>query len=226
MFPISDTIKSEKFPLITIFLIAANIYVFFQEITSGNPDAFIFQYSLIPQAVNFFNPLSLSPFVTSIFLHGGFLHIVSNMWFLWIFGDNVEARLGKIKYIILYLAAGIIGNAIQFLLNPSSPIPMLGASGAVSGVLGAYFLLFPGANVKTLVILFFFITITEIRAVIYIFYWFILQIISGAASLPFSANQGGIAFWAHVGGFVAGLLLAGILRNRNGQDIIEGEIVK
>src|SRR3989338_9574217 len=143
MFPISDTIKSEKFPFITLFLIATNIYVFFQEITSGNPDAFIVQYSLIPQAVNFFNPLSFLPFVTSIFLHGGFLHIVSNMWFLWIFGDNVEARLGKIKYIILYLAAGTIGNAIQFLLNPSSPNPMLCASGAVSGVLGAYFLLFP-----------------------------------------------------------------------------------
>ena len=226
MFPIRDSQNSGKFPFINLSLIAVNIYFFTQELFAPNIELFVKNYALIPANVDLFRPETLTPFISSLFLHAGFLHILSNMWFLWIFGDNVEARLGKIKYIILYLAAGIIGNAIQFLLNPSSPIPMLGASGAVSGVLGAYFLLFPGANVKTLVILFFFITITEIRAVIYIFYWFILQIISGAASLPFSANQGGIAFWAHVGGFVAGLLLAGILRNRNGQDIIEGEIVK
>lgn len=147
------------------------------------------------------------------------------MWFLWIFGDNVEARLGIIKFALLYLLAGITGNFAQYLLTPASNIPMLGASGAVSGILGSYFILFPSSNIRTFIFMFFFVTVTEIPAVIYIFYWFIIQLFSGIASLPFAFATGGIAFWAHVGGFLTGLVLARNWKPKNRQDIIEGEIV-
>ncbi len=225
MFPISDSHKSNKFPLVTVAIIAANIYVFYQQLIAPSEEAFILKYALIPSNVSFSDPLSLTPFVTSMFLHGGFFHILSNMWFLWIFGDNVEAHIGKIKYFILYFAAGIVGNLAQFILTPASDIPMLGASGAVSGILGSYFILFPGSQIKTFVILFFYITVTEIPAVIYIFYWFIIQLFSGIASLPITFATGGIAFWAHVGGFLSGLILTREFRSRRKDEVIEGEIV-
>src|SRR3990167_6829828 len=116
MFPISDSHKSNKIPFVTLAIIAANIFVFYQQLTTPDGDAFILKYALIPSAVNFLNPSTLVTFATSIFLHGGFFHILSNMWFLWIFGDNVEAHLGRIKYIFLYMAAGLVGNIFQFLL--------------------------------------------------------------------------------------------------------------
>ena len=225
MFPISDSHKSNKVPFITLSIIAANIFVFYQLLTTPNQEAFIFEYALIPTSVNFLSPQTLISFVTSIFLHGGFFHILSNMWFLWIFGDNVEARLGIIKFALLYLLAGITGNFAQYLLTPASNIPMLGASGAVSGILGSYFILFPSSNIRTFIFMFFFVTVTEIPAVIYIFYWFIIQLFSGIASLPFAFATGGIALWAHVGGFLTGLVLARNWKPKNRQDIIEGEIV-
>lgn len=225
MFPISDSAKSGRIPFITLAIIIVNTFVFYEQITVPDQEAFIFQYALVPSSINFLNPQTLIPFVTSTFLHGGFLHILSNMWFLWIFGDNVEARFGIIKFVLLYFLAGIVGNFAQFLLTPASDIPMLGASGAVSGVLGAYFVLFPSSSIKTFLFLFFFVTITEIPAMIYIFYWFIIQLFSGVASLPFTFQTGGIAFFAHVGGFLTGLILARTWRSRGRQDIIEGEIV-
>jgi len=225
MFPISDSIKSARFPLITLVIIAINIYVFYLELTSGNQNAFISQYALTPARVNFLDPNSLSYFITSLFLHGGFIHILSNMWFLWVFGDNVEAHFGKIKYTLLFLASGIGGNFLQYLINPTSTIPMLGASGAISGILASYLVLFPSARIKTFLVLFFFITITEIPAMIYIFYWFFIQFLSGIASLPLD-YQGGVAFWAHVGGFVTGYILANkFKRSASDKEFIEGEIV-
>lgn len=225
MFPISDSHKSNKIPFATLAIIAANIFVFYQQLTAPDGEAFILKYALTPSAINFLDPTTLVSFVTSIFLHGGFFHIASNMWFLWIFGDNVEAHLGKIKYILLYFVSGIIGSLAQFFLNPVLDIPMLGASGAVSGVLGSYFILFRGSQIKTFVVLFFYITITEIPAVVYIFYWFILQLFAGIASLPFASATGGIAFWAHVGGFLSGIILTRRIRNSNRPEVIEGEIV-
>lgn len=225
MFPISDSHKSNKIPFVTLAIIAANIFVFYQQLTVPDGDTFILRYSLIPSNIDLLRPETLTAFVTSTFLHGGFFHIASNMWFLWIFGDNVEAHLGKIKYALLYFLAGIIGNFAQYILTPVSNIPMLGASGAVSGVLGSYFILFPGSRIKTFVVLFFYVTITEIPAVIYIFYWFIIQLFSGIASLPFAFASGGIAFWAHVGGFLTGLVLARGWKSRGRSDVIEGEIV-
>lgn len=226
MFPLSDSIRSGKIPLVTLFLIAVNLFAFFKQITTG-PDLFIVQYALIPKNINFLQPVTLYPFITAIFLHGGFFHILSNMWFLWIFGDNVEARIGKIKFLFLFLLAGIAGNVLQYAFSPISQIPVLGASGAVSGILGAYIMLLPTAKVKTILPIFFIFTIVEIRAFIYIFYWFVLQLFSGIASFSLQFQAGGVAFWAHVGGFLFGLWFAKRqkIQKKSKLDFIEGEIV-
>ena len=224
MFPISDSERTNKFPYINISIIALNIYVFYKELTAPNMDAFISNFALIPSSVNFSHISSFIPFITSMFLHGGFIHIISNMWFLWIFGDNIEEYLGHIKYLIFYLFAGFVGNILQYVLFPTSNIPMLGASGAISGVLGAYYILYPKSKIKTLVFIFIFITIMDIPAVIYLFYWFFLQLFSGIASLGAIA-QGGVAFWAHVGGFLTGVIYATNIKNRKNRNFIEGEIV-
>ncbi len=227
MFPISDSIKSGKIPFITLLIIALNAFVFYQQLLPGG-EGFTLQYALIPSSINFLDPTTLLPFFTSIFLHGGFFHIFSNMWFLWIFGDNVEAHIGKIRYVFLFVLSGLIGNLAQFLFFPGSSIPMLGASGAVSGILGSYFALFPGSKIKTFLFLFFFITVSEIPAVIYIFYWFVIQVFSGVASLPFAFATGGIAFWAHVAGFLTGLILTRnfVSKRSKFNNVIEGEIVE
>lgn len=212
MFPLSDALPSHKFPVINIVLILATVFVFFQQVTTPDSDAFVMKYALVPAFVDLSILDSLLPFVTSIFLHGGLLHILSNMWFLWIFGDNVEANLGNILYTILYFASGITGGFLQYIFMPDSTIPMLGASGAVAGVLGAYFVFFPHARIKTIIPLFGFVSVTEVSAYLMLGYWFVLQLLSGAASIPSSGDVGGVAFWAHVGGFVTGFLFAFVIK--------------
>ena len=213
MFPISDThTDKRKFPLINITVIAATIFIFILQMLALDETALVRSYALVPSLVDFGNLPTLVPFVTAIFLHGGFLHIISNMWFLWVFGDNVESRLG-ILFPFLYFLSGIVGNFFQYILMPSSDIPMLGASGAVAGVLGAYFILFPHAKIKTLVPFFGFFTFLSVPASFMLGYWFVLQVLSGAVSLPFSGETGGIAFWAHVGGFVTGVVFAKLFRS-------------
>lgn len=208
MFPISDSAKTTRFPVLNFTIIIFTVYIFIKQLTSPNQDIFIMHYALIPAMVNFFDFSSLEPFVTAIFLHGGFLHIISNLWFLWIFGDNVEVKLGFILFPILYLGAGIIGNFLQYVLIPTSNIPMLGASGAIAGVLGAYYVFFPSSKVKTFIPIFGFLpAIINIPAPFMLGYWFILQIILGVSSFSL-ASQGGVAFWAHIGGFVFGVLFA------------------
>lgn len=224
MFPISDSIKSRSFPIVTLALIAVNIFVFFQELTAPSTDEVIKQYALTPSLVHFSDWHTLIPFVTSMFLHGGFLHIISNMWFLWIFGDDVEDYFGKFWYLILYFGAGIAGNVAQFYTASGASIPMLGASGAISGVLGAYYALFPNSRIKSIVTLFFFITVVEIPAVFYLFYWFIIQLFSGIASLP-QSQMGGVAFWAHAVGFIVGVFFGRTLAAGKQKEYIEGEIV-
>ena len=214
MFPISDSIHTNKFPIITVTIILVTAFVFFLQITSTNPDLIIRNYAVIPSLVHFSNISTLLPFVTAIFLHGGFLHILSNLWFLWIFGDDVEGTIGYIPYIFLYFLAGIVGNVVQYFLMASSSIPMLGASGAIAGVLGAYFVMFPFSKIKTLLPIFYFVTIVNIPAPIMLGYWFVLQLLSGAVSLPFAAGTGGVAFWAHVGGFMTGVLFGLFFKNR------------
>lgn len=219
MFPLSDSIKSARFPILNYLIIAATIYIFFLQL--GNPEGIVAQYALIPSKVNFRDYMTLIPFVTAIFLHGGFLHIISNMWFLKVFGDNVEGFLSPIIFLILYFTAGIAGNVVQFLFMPHTTIPLLGASGAIAGILGCYFILFPYSKIKTLLFIFFFVTITEISAPIILGYWFLLQIFSAFGSIGAVSNQGGVAFFAHVAGFAVGILFGKMLKNKNGEILTE-----
>lgn len=214
MLPISDSEKSRRFPFFNLLFIAINIIVFVVQITTPDPDAFLNTYALIPAHVNFANTSTLIPFVTAMFLHGGFLHIASNMLFLWVFGDNVEGEFPPFVYPIVYLASGIVGNVAQYLISPTSTIPALGASGAIAGSLGAYFAFFPHNRIKTLIFLPFFFTIAEISAGFMLGYWIILQIISGLGILG-GPEQGGIAYFAHIGGFIFGFLMAKLLPHRD-----------
>lgn len=212
MIPLRDSEPSRIFPFWVITIIAVNIYVFFLELTAPNPDIFIAQYALVPNLVDPSIWQTLMPFITSQFLHGGFVHIISNMLFLWIFGDNVEARLGFLLFPIFYLASGAAGGAAQYLLMADSTIPMLGASGAIAGVLGAYFALFGHHSVKTLVPVFGFLTVVDIPASVMLFYWFITQLFSGAAAITVATEVGGIAFFAHAGGFAFGWVVGGLFK--------------
>jgi membrane associated rhomboid family serine protease len=223
MFPISDSEPSKKFPFINIGIILLTCYVFFLQQT--NSDAFTYMYALVPGDIDFSKASTLYPFITSMFLHGGWLHIISNMWFLWVFGDNVEGEIGHIPYLFLYILSGLAGGFAQYFFMPDSTIPMLGASGAVAGALGAYFYFFPHNKIRTIIPFFGFLTMTQINASFMLGYWFVLQILSGAMSLPSSGSeQGGVAFWAHVGGFLTGLLI-GRLFAKTDKNVIEGEII-
>lgn len=213
MIPLRDTIRSSSFPFVNITLIILNVLVFLYELYLGsNLNQFIFDYGLIPSSL--FSNESLgfverfSKLFTSMFLHGGLLHLIGNMLFLYIFGDNVEDRMGHFKYLIFYLLSGIAAAIFQTITNIHSTIPMVGASGAISGVLGAYITFFPRSRVLALVPIFFFIQLIHIPAAIFIFIWFIIQFISGVSTFPVSEDTGGIAFWAHIGGFIGGLILA------------------
>lgn len=216
MFPLSDSVKTQKFPFMMWFLILVNTAVFILEITAPNTDVFISHYALIPAQVHFNNYLTLIPFITAIFLHGGFLHILSNMWFLFIFGDNVEEALTPLGFLAVFLLSGIAGNILQYLIMPNGSVPILGASGAIAGILGCYYRLFPYSKVKTLIFVFFFVTVVDIYAPIMLGYWFVLQIISGLGSITHSsADQGGVAFFAHIAGFIIGVIMGNFIKERN-----------
>lgn len=208
MLPIRDHNPSRSTPLVTLALILANLYGFWLELTAPDLEAIIETYALIPASVSLAAPETLTPFATSMFLHAGWLHLLSNLWFLWIFGDNVEDRLGKIRFILLYFVSGIIAGIAQYLVIPESIIPMLGASGAVAGVLGAYLIFFPRHRIDTLVPIFFFLTVIQLPAVVILGYWFLLQLLSGLGSLGLAIAGGGVAFFAHIGGFLAGAFYA------------------
>lgn len=205
MIPLKDSQPAGIFPFWVATFIAVNIYVFYLELTATNPEAFISQFALIPRLVDPSSVESFLPFITSQFLHGGFIHIISNMLFLWIFGDNVEERVGFLFFPVFYLMAGAVGGFSQYIFMPHSSIPMLGASGAIAGTLGAYFALFPHHSIKTLVPIFGFFTIIDVPASIMLFYWFFTQIFAGVASLSIQMGDvGGVAFLAHAGGFAFG----------------------
>jgi membrane associated rhomboid family serine protease len=214
MFPLYDTARSHKFPLINLLLIGANAYAFYLEIdmTPGALQAYIFANGLIP--VEFFgNPgAEWTTIFSSMFLHGGWFHIISNMWVLYIFGDNIEARMGGIRYLVFYLLSGIVAGLMQAYILPTSQVPMIGASGAVAGVLGAYLVLYPRSRIASLVPVFLIFTLVELPAFIFLIFWFISQLYSGLFSLQGSA--GGIAWWAHIGGFLFGVFIALFFRRR------------
>jgi membrane associated rhomboid family serine protease len=214
MIPLQDSQPSGRFPLITILLIALNIYVFYLEMTAPDLDAFINQYALIPAAIDPNVPTSLATFLTSIFLHGGIFHILSNVWFLWIFGDNVEERFGWF-FLPFYLLGGLAGSVAQYVIAPESTIPIVGASGAIAAVMGAYLVMFPHHTVKTIVPIVIFLTIVELPAIVMLAYWFFVQIFSGYAAIAeTTATSGGVAYFAHIGGFIIGFLFAAFAGGR------------
>jgi membrane associated rhomboid family serine protease len=209
MFPLRDTQPSYSKPIVTVVLIVINILVFLYEF-SLDPfaqNAFITSFGLVPDRFHFANVL------TSMFLHGGWMHVLGNMWFLWIFGDNIEDILGHAKYLLFYLLCGIGAAMTQVYFSPDSRVPMVGASGAIAGVMGAYMMKFPHSRINTLIFLAFFITTVEVPAWVMLIYWFFIQLISGVGSVGYSqVSQGGTAFLAHVGGFLAGIGLVYLMR--------------
>lgn len=207
MIPLRDANPSRRTPVVTITLIGINVLVYLYQWTlAGNEQLLPFfdTWAIIPaQLTTNFLPESFT-LLSAMFLHGSWLHLGGNMLYLWIFGDNIEDRLGPARYVIFYLLGGLAATAAQVLIDPDSPIPNVGASGAIAGVLGGYLVLYPRARVTTLVFRF----ITQVPAYIVLGFWFVLQLFEGVGSLAaVSTQSGGVAFFAHVGGFVAGALL-------------------
>ena len=214
MIPIRDRNPSGTFPFVTVSIIALNILVFLFELSMGQGlDSFLFQFGVVPIKVYYSTDIPGSniintyfPFLSFMFLHGGFVHLIGNMWYLWIFGDNVEDRLGRVKFIIFYLICGIGSAIVHVYFNSQSEVPCVGASGAIAGVLGAYMVTFPRARVLVLIPLFIVWQTIELPAIIVLGFWFLIQFFSGTASIS-STHGGGVAWWAHIGGFVLGVIL-------------------
>ncbi|MDQ6803189.1 MAG: rhomboid family intramembrane serine protease [Acidobacteriota bacterium] len=215
MLPLSDHNPSSTTSVVNYILIAANVLMFFWELSLGaGIERRLFLVSFVPARfwVAPFYPINLIRILISMFLHAGWLHLGGNMLYLWIFGDNVEDRLGHFKYLIFYVLCGGIATIAHAAMNPASRIPSIGASGAIAGVLGAYILLFPKAQVTTLIPIFVFITVREIPAIVVLGLWFVLQLFVGVASIGVAdANAGGVAVFAHIGGFIAGMLLVVVM---------------
>ncbi len=217
MIPIRDTIVSRTAPIVTYALIAANVAVYLhQESLGAGFERFIEIHGLVPRRFVLHWWTDVTPLFSSMFLHGGWLHLLGNMLYLHIFGDNVEDRLGHLRYLVLYLLSGVTAGLAQVAIHPSSALPMVGASGAIAGVTGAYFVFYPRARVVTLVPIFIFIQVVEIPAFFFLLIWFAFQLISGIGNVHTAAG-GGIAFWAHIGGFVAGMLLGPTLASASGR---------
>ena len=208
MIPLRDTQPSYSAPIVTGILIVLNVVLFLFEVSLDDfsRNEFISTFGIVPARFHY-----LTVF-TSMFLHGGWMHLIGNMWFLWIYGDNVEDVLGKGKYILFYLACGVAAGLVHVMLNSGSRVPTIGASGAIAGVMGAYMAKFPHSRILTLVPIFIFIQLIEIPAVLILAYWFILQVFSGVGEIGHSnVSQGGVAWFDHIGGFVAGYLLVRVM---------------
>ncbi|MGA8216300.1 MAG: rhomboid family intramembrane serine protease [Candidatus Sulfotelmatobacter sp.] len=223
MLPLRDDQPRYSTPWVNYFLIGLNLVIFFFEATLDprSLELLIRQFGVVPSHLASFLsgspkysfPAVVLPFFTSMFLHGSWLHVIGNMWFLYIFGDNVEDYLGHFKYLVFYLLGGLIAMATQVAVNPHSAVPTVGASGAIAGILGAYFVLYPKARVLT----WFFVFVLWIPAWIILGYWFVLNFLSGTetALSVHRQNMGGVAFWAHVGGFVAGAVMIKLFPERS-----------
>ncbi|MBU1001188.1 MAG: rhomboid family intramembrane serine protease [Proteobacteria bacterium] len=224
MFPLRDSIPRVHVPYAVYALIALNALAFAYTLTLTRPEvAQLFHlYGVVP--ARFSHPLAaqavgypafgLQTFVTYMFLHGGWLHVIVNMWTLWIFADNIEDVMGPLRFVGFYLSCGLAALGVHYLFNPESIAPVVGASGAIAGVMGAYFLLYPHAKVVTLIPIFIFPLILNIPAVLYLGIWFAAQFFSGVSDLASSGSGAGIAWWAHAGGFVAGMLLLPLFRKK------------
>jgi membrane associated rhomboid family serine protease len=220
MIPLRALIRMRSFPTITLLLIVVNAVCFLFELTLTpyGQRVVIERYALIP------GHLHLSALVTSMFLHGGWMHLIGNMWFLWVFGSRVEDVLGSFKYLIYYLLCGAIAAAVHIATNLGSPIPTLGASGAIAGIMGGFLLLYPRARIVTLIFVFIFITTVEVPAVLLLIYWFLLQLFSGLFSFTqsaFTSAGNNVAWFAHIGGFLAGMFLLSVFGGRGHRSAYE-----
>jgi membrane associated rhomboid family serine protease len=216
MLPIGDFNPRRHVPVVTILLVAANLIVFVYQLLLPEEalNRLLLTAAMIPLRVtHYLDAGAAMSLVTSMFMHGGWMHVLGNMLYLWIFGDNVEDALGTGRYLLFYLAAGIIAGLAQVAINPTSDIPTLGASGAVAGVLGAYLVLYPRQRVRTVVFLGVFVRVIELPALVLLGFWFLLQLVNGLASVA-TMSSGGVAWFAHLGGFVAGLLVGLMARPR------------
>jgi len=226
MFPLKDNIPAKNFPYVNIGLIVINSVFFIFQMSYGLEfDQLIFTLGFIParflaqQGENFLNPIGFLPVFSSMFMHANLIHLLSNMWMLWIFGDNVEDCMGHGRFLLFFLLCGIASVLAQTISNPQSTIPMVGASGAISGVLGAYIITFPKARILTLVPIVILFYIIELPAYFFLGFWFVLQFIQGAL-YSLNADQvvgGGVAWWAHVGGFVAGVIFLQVFKCKDWQ---------
>jgi membrane associated rhomboid family serine protease len=215
MLPLWDDLPTKKFPLITVAIIVLNTIVYLYEASLGEKfTQFIYAMGLIPfEITHHTDLLPTGPSIiyltifTSMFMHGSIIHLLGNMLFLWIFGNNVEEYLGRVNFIIFYLVCGLSAAFTQIFFNPNSTMPMVGASGAIAGVLGAYLLLYPRARVTTVIIFGFFIRLIKIPAVVVLSFWIIYQFLYGISSLAVKTGEGGVAWFAHIGGFIGGIIL-------------------
>ncbi len=211
MIPLRSSEPHYGRPTVNLVLIAANVAVFLYELSlpSYALNRFIMLHGIVPDRLNY------ASILTSMFIHGGFLHILGNMWFLWVFGRGVEDVLGHAKYVLLYFASGFAAAFLFILLDSNSTVPTVGASGAIAGVMGAYLIKFPRAYIRTLVFIVVFITTIDIPAFFLLLYWFAIQFFSGLGSVGYSAQMnGGVAWFAHVGGFLAGMALMFLMPTR------------
>jgi membrane associated rhomboid family serine protease len=212
MFPVSDVIPSRTTPYVTIGLIALNALAFLYEfrMTPGELQTLVDAWGVVPADV------SWTSLVTSQFLHAGWVHLLGNMLYLWIFGDNVEDRLGHSGFLVFYLACGALAALGHVQAQPGSDVPLIGASGAVAGVMGAYFVLYPRSRVLTAVVLVVYLDLVEIPAIYFLGIWFLMQVFSGVGSIGADIADGAVAFWAHAAGFAAGAAVGGVIRLRRG----------
>ncbi len=211
MIPLRSTERVYSPSVVTIALIATNLFIFFYEATLDpwGLNVFIARHGVVPDRLHF------ASLLTSMFLHGGWLHVLGNMWFLWIYGRNVEDIMGSPRFFVFYILCGLAAAIIHVFFNPFSRVPTVGASGAIAGVMGAYLIKFPRARIITLVPIFLFFTTLEIPAVLLLVWWFVIQFFSGFMTIGYSqVSQGGVAWFAHVGGFIAGMLLVAVMGTR------------
>lgn len=222
MIPLRDHLPGRSTPIVVFILIAINVLVFLYEVSLPQPrlEAFVLSYGMIPYEITHSDdlpppgpqPVQVT-LLTSMFMHGGWLHLIGNMLYLWIFGNNVEDVFGRVGFLIFYLLMGLAGHVGQILISPSARIPLIGASGAIAGVMGAYLVFYPRARIDTAVIIWYFIRVIPLSAVWVIGLWIVLQFLQGAAALT-GTVEGGVAWWAHIGGFVAGAAVGLLFKGR------------
>ncbi len=220
MFPLRDKIPSRSFPFVTIAIIIYNVLVYFYQLSLGQQIGdFINNFGIIPKSFSSLQNVPLSNWLmlipnlfTSMFIHGGLLHLLGNLWYLWIFGDNVEDFFGHFPFFLFYLASGLAGALTHIYFNLDSTIPTIGASGAIAGVMGAYIMLYPKSRITTIIFVIIYFTVAEIPALFFLGFWILLQFLYASFSAASGAASGGVAWWAHVGGFAFGMILALLFR--------------